>query len=698
MSKEAPTYPQTRREDTVDCAAGMTFADPYHWLESESEEVQQWQLNQAHLADHYTHQWPYFDELKNYVEYYSVGQPTLPQYCDGYWFRAGSDKQTGSHGILVSKTPYGEGRLVYAIGDPDSGDQNDFLVWFSPSPNGQLLAIGLCQDGSENNTIQLIEVSTGKTLPDAPQKLLMDGLSGGVCWLPDSSGFYFSALVGDPLDFIQRVFFHHCLSARQTQVDVPLPNPYSRDYVAIDVSPDGRYRVAYEGLTIMRPIALQDVQSSGDDWVPFITQVNGSVIGQFLNDHLIAVTDVGAPRGRVVLIPLETASANDTSTWIEIVSESDAIIRTLSVIGKHLFITELIDTYSRIKIADLNGNSVGEVPLPKKVAVVEPAFPIMRLKRQKNTEAFLFSFSSFSESWGVYSYRFGDKKITALCKPQIKIDNIVVDDHWANAPDGSKIPFHCVRLHDTDARAPQPTLLFAYGGFNVATPPQYPAAIAAFIRAGGVYVVAHIRGGNEFGRRWWEAGSKQDAQNTYNDLYAVAENLIAQNRTTENQLALYGRSKGGLMAGVALTQRPELWKAVVPQVPVLDLIGTLRHPYGRYCCEIEYGDPVDPDAIRRIVDYSPYHQVNGDLAYPAVFFDAGATDPRCPPWHARKLAAQLQASTSGDSPILLRVWEKSGHGLATPRAMLIQQTTTWLAFVMCQLGMSDINPLSENHG
>ena len=239
--------------------------------------------------------------------------------------------------------------------------------------------------------------------------------------------------------------------------------------------------------------------------------------------------------------------------------------------------------------------------------------------------------------------------------------------------------------------------MFAYGGFNVAIPPQYPAAIAAFIRAGGIYVVAHLRGGNEFGRQWWQSGSQQQAQNTYDDLYAVAEDLIGQNRTTKNQLALYGRSKGGLMAGVALTQRPDLWKAVVPQVPVLDLIGSSRHPYGRFCCEIEYGDPLDPEAIQRIVDYSPYHQVKRNVAYPAVYFDVGATDPRCPPWHARKLAARLQASTLGDFPILLRVWEKAGHGLATPRAILIQQTTSWLAFVMRQLGMVNSESLSVAH-
>ena len=211
--------------------------------------------------------------------------------------------------------------------------------------------------------------------------------------------------------------------------------------------------------------------------------------------------------------------------------------------------------------------------------------------------------------------------------------------------------------------------------------------MAAFIAAGGIYVHCHLRGGSEFGLDWAKGGRWHNKENGYKDLYAIAEDLINNHRTTAKQLALNGRSFGGLMSSVALTQRPDLWAVVVPQVPIIDLVGACRHPYGRWCIELELGNPEDPETIKRVAAFSPYYQVRKGEKYPAVFIDAGETDPRCPPWHAQKLAARLQRANAADTPILLRVWENSGHGYVNARSMQIAQYTAWLAFVMCQLGM-----------
>jgi prolyl oligopeptidase len=221
--------------------------------------------------------------------------------------------------------------------------------------------------------------------------------------------------------------------------------------------------------------------------------------------------------------------------------------------------------------------------------------------------------------------------------------------------------------------------------------------MAAFVAAGGVFVHAHLRGGGEFGLEWWQSGRMSRKQNGYDDLYAIAEDMIAAGLCTPRTLAVTGGSNGGLMAGVALTQRPELWAVVVPRVPVLDLVGACRDPYGRQAVMEEMADIEDPAEVLRLTTFSPYHLVRDGVSYPAVFLDAGDTDPRCPPWHARKLAARLQAATSSNAPILLHIWENVGHGWATDKDVAIIQNAEWLAFTLRHLGVEVLPVGSEEH-
>jgi prolyl oligopeptidase len=221
----------------------------------------------------------------------------------------------------------------------------------------------------------------------------------------------------------------------------------------------------------------------------------------------------------------------------------------------------------------------------------------------------------------------------------------------------------------------------------VAHVPQFPGPMAALVASGGVFVHAHLRGGAELGFDWWQGGRMSKKQNCYDDLYAIAEDLIAAKVCTPRTLALTGRSNGGLMAAVAATQRPDLWQVVVPIVPILDLIGACREPYGRMCTMMEFANVEDPEEVRRLATFSPYHSVRNGVSYPAIFIDAGDTDPRCPPWHARKFAASLQSVISGRAPILLHVWEGAGHGWATSQEVAVSEYTEWLAFTFRHLGV-----------
>ena len=684
-----PKYPLTQSENIIDSAAGLEFSDPYRWLESETEEVQQWQIAQNQLADDYVQSWPHYGVLKESVSNYLVARSAIPIYAGRQWFRFGTlDNKSG---VMVADTPYGAGRMIYEVGS-ENLEVPPTLPWISPSPDGRLLAVGVCTDGSENNTIRLIDVETGERLPKAPLQTLMDGWTNGTRWLPDNSGFYFQALAGDPVKFQQQVLFHSITDGKQTVVELPQQDPKGHEYILIMASPNGRFHLAYQGLLEVHLIAVLDTDEPEPIWRAFTTETEGSIAGHVIGNSLIAVTNIEAPRGRIVSIPLDSDQSSDTQCWKELVAESEAVIRSVTPVNNLFYVSEFVETYSRVRIFDQQGVLVGEVPLPGKGGIAnEVFFPIQNLALSVPQSEYIFGFSSLSESWGVYRHRLASDQLDVLQTPQVIIDNAVVDDHWAISEDGTAIPYHSLRLANTDVSTPQPTLIYAYGGYNSARPPEYPGAMAAFVAAGGVYVLGNLRGGSEFGRDWWQGGRMKNKQNGFNDLYAIAEDLIDNHRTTPKLLAVNGRSNGGLMSGVAFIQRPELWNAVVPQVPLLDLVGALHHSYNRYCVEIELADPDDSSEVTDMLAYSPYHLIQNNTHYPAIFLDAGATDPRCPPWHARKFAARLQAiRNKSDAPVLLRVWENSGHGQATGRESLISQYAHWLAFVMRQLGVEPL--------
>jgi len=436
------------------------------------------------------------------------------------------------------------------------------------------------------------------------------------------------------------------------------------------------------------PVAVLDLAARKPQWRPFVTDAQGTVAGRVIGDRYVAVTDIGAPRGRVVGIPLDSSTPNDSASWEEIVPESEAVIRSVWPVRDHLYVTEFVDTYARVRMFTVDGRLAGEVPLPGLGAIAELPFPLMNASAPTDESCFLFGFSSLIASWGTYLHRPGANEIVTLVAPEVTLDEAVVEDHWAVSSDGTRIPYHVVRLTRATAELPRPTLMYAYGGFNAPWVPQFPGAMAAFVAAGGLFVHCHLRGGGEFGLDWWSGGRLKNKQNCYRDLYAIAEDLIARGATRSDVLAVTGGSNGGLMAGVAAVQRPDLWCAVVPRVPLMDLIGACRDPYGRNAVSIDFGNPDDADEVRRLAGFSPYQMIEDGKAYPAVYIDAGDTDPRCPPWHARKFAARLQAAQAEDAPILVRIWSNVGHGWATAKDVEIEEHTEWLAFVMQQVGLT----------
>ncbi|MFI6483482.1 prolyl oligopeptidase family serine peptidase [Nonomuraea sp. NPDC050663] len=647
-------YPPARTVEVVEDVAGIPVPDPYRWLEEETPEVRAWQREQAALATSVIFDGVDRDAVRDLVLAYDAGsRPALPRYAAGLWFRA-----SGS-GVVASGLPYGEGREVLSL---DEG----VLSWLAPSPDGRVLAAGICRDGSEHNTIRLVEVDSGRPL-DGPEQVLHSAWVGGVSWLPDSSGFYFFALTGSPEEFQQAVFVHRLGTGTAPE---PVPVGTSKEYTLIQASTS--WEVASHRVGSPIPIA---VRRPGQEWRPFITDCAGTIAGHIVGDHYVAVTDVDAPRGRVVAIALD-----DPGDWTELVPEGDTVLRSLTPVGDRLYLSEFDQVFARVRILDQEGKVVGEVPLPGRGALSAPFFPLTGLAAGNPAPCFVFAFSTLTSSWGVYGHRPGGE-LDTLVAPSVTLD-ATIEEGRAIAPDGAAVPYHVVSGGSPGA----PVLVSAYGAANVPLLPAYQPDLAAFVAAGGTLVQAYLRGGGEFGRDWWLAAHRERKHVRDADLVAVAEHLIATGQATAGRLALTGGSDGGLMCGVAVTTRPDLWRAVLPRAPLLDLIGGTRDPYLDFVIRKAWGDPDDPEDVRRFLRLSPYELIRPGT-FPAVYLQAGATDPRCRPWHARKFAARLQAAQQGPAPILVHVFENAGHGAATGHDVAVEQDTEWLAFLIRSLGL-----------
>jgi prolyl oligopeptidase len=679
-------YPESKVSKATAEVAGVSFDDPYNWLEADPDAVLQWQTQQSEVASSYMREWPHRAAVGELVEACSSDRYyTPPRFVAGSWFREEQPEGGGYPQVVVAPEPFGDGRVLAELKDYDTGDDAPFLTWLSPSPDGRVLAIGVCTDGSEHNTISLIDVASGERLSGAPTKLLFDSYAGGVTWLPDSSGFFFTGLIGSVHEFRQGVFLHRLGEPPATEPEAIPSLPDDHDYTMVQVSRDGRWAVAVHRLMNPIPVAVLDLADLSGRWRPFVTDIDGTVAGHALGGNYVAITDVDAPRGRLVSIPIDAPDPNDTACWTDLIPGSTAVLRTVTPVGSYLYVTEFEDTYCQVQVVDSSGNQMGRIPLPGKGAVAEEGFPLVALTPRGHPDEFIFGFSTLASSWAVYRHVPGVATIELLLPSEVTID-AVVEDHWAASADGTKVPYHTLRLASDSTEGARPTLIHAYGGFNWPLVPQYPGGMAAFAAAGGVFVHAHLRGGAEFGREWWEGGRRQAKDNCFADLYAVAEDLIARGVTTSDQLGVSGESNGGTLCGVALAQRPDLWGAVVPQYPLADLIGCCGDPYDLFCVDPEWATVEDPDEVRRLATFSPYHMVRDGVEYPAVYINAGANDPRTPPWHSRKLAARLQAAQAGDAPILLHVWENAGHGAATERSIALGQDTEWLAFTLRELG------------
>jgi len=687
-------YPLTRRDDdVVQVLHGHEVRDPYRWLEADSPEVKAWEAAQNALAEAVLGIWPERDRLYRAVRDAllrgNVGS-AVPSFGGNLAFRLGP-KPGGQYPVLwVSEA---DSRAQWVLVDPNQMGEGAALDWFYPSPNGEYVAYGVSHQGDEQSVLHIAETRTGRVLPER----LFHTSFARLAWLPDCSGFYYSGgMASDLEDAEKRLFFHRLgeVTARR-----PEPIRFHDPYISPQLSPDGRYLMVNVGWE--RPCAAyyKDL-ATGGSWRPLLRGKPGESYGAFDGDRFLALTTYGAPRGRIVAVPL--ATAQDESTWEEIVPESEAVLRHFALVNGRLAISELWNAHSRLRIRWLTDGSERTVPLPG-MGLIEAAGALDCCPFSVCGQTIYFEYTTFTTPPRVYRYDLAaDSLEPESTDAAPDLSHLRVQQLFYPSRDGARVSMYLVHRADLDLSQPHPTLLHGYGGWNIIAAPGYVGGtlggayvrcVLPFIEAGGIYAYANLRGGCEYGRDWWQAGRRETKQNTFDDLYAAAEHLIRLGVTAPDRLAVRGASNGGLLAAVAVTQRPDLFRAAVCEVPLTDMVRAFNAPYLAYYTE-EYGDPQDPALLPVLLAYSPVHNVREGLRYPATLILCGSSDIRCQPWNGRKLAALLQQATSSEEPVLFKVLY-GGHGPGLPLDAIVERHAAALAFIMQQLGMTVLDAAHE---
>jgi prolyl oligopeptidase len=685
--------PPTQARPVTDTVHGESITDPYRWLEGDAKgavtpEVAAWTDAQNAYTRSVVDNLPGRKAIeKRLRELMEVGSVLLPHMSGNRYFyskREGSENQSK---VWVREGFDGKPRLLV---DPNALDAKGLVTisWTAPNDSGKLLAFGMYRAGDENSTLYVLDVDSGKWMADE-----IPGKVGDVSWLPDSSGFFYRRLEDLKDPYSGQIKFHR-LGTHHRQ-DPLLFRQYRKDENAklattygpyFTSSRDGRWGIlTYATGTSTNDLWAIDLDrwSRTGDFVKtdVVVGSESSSSGPILGDTLFMRTTDGAKNGRVVVVDLNNPAR---ASWKELLPErKDATLQGVTLARGILVASYLKNAYTRIELFGLDGRPLGELPLP--------GIGTARIQAEDDrTEAF-FSYTSFNEPSGIYRVDLATKKSALWERPAVPVDPSIVEVKQVFYPskDGTKISMFLVHKKGLKLDGNNPTLLYGYGGFDVSMTPSFSATLFPWFEAGGVYALANLRGGGEYGDAWHEAGMLARKQNVFDDFIGAAEFLIQHKITNPSKLAINGGSNGGLLTGAAVTQRPDLFAAVLCQVPLLDMLRYQSFLMARYWIP-EYGTAEDADQLKFLRAYSPYQNVKRGTKYPAVFFTAGENDARVHPLHARKMTALMQAATASDQkekPILIWVDRDAGHGQGKPLDLRVREAADQRIFLMWQLGM-----------
>lgn len=680
MREKAIQYPTSPRTETCDNLHGTQVPDPYRWLEEiDSEQTKAWIAAQNTLTAEYLERVADRESIRRRMtELWDYEKFGVPFKRGRRTFLTRNDGLQNQDILYWMESPDHEPRVLL---DPNelSEDGTVALLNYAVSEDGKLLAYGLSALGSDWQEWHVREVDTGRDLDDHLQWVKFSGAS----WTTDGQGFFYSGY-DEPeegttykgANYNQKLYYHR-LGSPQLADRLIYHRPDHKEWgINGHVTEDGRTLIITVRQRTRRENAIfyRDL-GSGD--APIIELLNRfDAIYHFLGKHgtvLFFLTDLEAPMSRVIGIDI---TQPDRTHWREIIPESRDALQDVSLVGGRFIATYLHDAHSHVKVYDMEGNLQDEIDLPTIGTVT--GFP----GREGDTETF-YHFSGFTTPGTVYRYDLTTGQSTVFREPKVAFSpqDYETRQIFYESKDGTLVPMFISHRKGLVPDPNTPAYLFGYGGFDNAQTPSFSVPNLVWMEMGGIYTLANLRGGGEYGKAWHEAGMKANKQNVFDDFITAAEWLIERGYTSRARLAIGGRSNGGLLVGACMTRRPDLFGACLPVVGVMDMLRFHKFTIG-WAWVSDYGSPDDPEDFRVLLAYSPYHNVHPGILYPPTLIATGDHDDRVFPAHSYKFAAALQSAQAGPAPILIRIDTKTGHKLGKPTSKLIEEWTDMWAFLV----------------
>lgn len=673
-------YPITKQETQSDNYFGTHVPDPYRWLEDpDSPETIAWVESQNKVTDAFLNTIETRDQIRERVtelwNYQRFGTPTVE---GGRYFFEQNDGLQNQNVLMVGVAVDAAPRVLLDPNEWSNDGTIDMASWV-PSRDGKLLAYGVADGGSDWQTWQVLDVDSGTVLDDTIKWVKFSRVS----WKDDSSGFFYSRY-DEPVEgteytssnYFQKLYYHS-LGTSQSDDELVYKRDDEKEW-GFDgiVTEDGNYLViqVWKGTLRKNQVFYIDLLQSAIEVKELLSGFKAEY--EFVGNEKTRfwfLTDDGAPMRRLIEIDVEHPERED---WRELVAESRQVIESASVVGEHFVLTFLADAHTRADLYDLAGKREHSIELPG----IGTAGGFQGHRDSPET---FFSFTSFTEPASIFRYEVDTATRTLFRRPDLKFDpdDFETEQVFYSSADGTKVPMFLCHRKGMVPDGDTPTILYGYGGFNISITPGFSVTALTWVEAGGMYAVANLRGGGEYGRRWHEAGMKHEKQNVFDDFIAAAEWLIDNRYTRPAKLASLGRSNGGLLVGATMIQRPDLFGAAVPGVGVMDMLRFHKFTIG-HAWVSEYGSSDDAEEFKTLFKYSPVHALNPGTRYPATLVLTADHDDRVVPAHSHKFAATLQASqATGGPPCLIRIETRGGHGAGKPTTMKIEEAADILAFL-----------------
>ncbi len=682
-------YPKTRKGDVVDDYFGTRVADPYRWLEEpDSPETRAWIEAQNAVTFRYLESIPGREAIRerltklwNYPKY---GAP----HSEGDWYIFSKNDGLQNHSVIYKQRSLDGEPSVLIDPNAFSEDGAVSLSGMGFSFDGRYVAYGKSTAGSDWVEYHVREVESGRDLPDRLERIKFSGAS----WTHDHKGFFYSRFPdpeGHELTATNRnhKLYYHVLGADQSADRLVYERPDEPDWgFGAKVTEDGRYAVIFvwKGTDRRNRVYYMDLERADAPRldapvVPLLDDFDAgySFIG---NDGPVFYfqTDLDAPKSRLIAIDTRRP---ERAAWRTVIPEADDALDDLSFVGDKFIATYMHHARNIVRVFSMDGTPAGEIALPTLGTV--GGFK----GKRTDTETF-YSFTSYLYPTTIFRYDIASGASTVFRAPEIDFDpsGYETEQVFYSSKDGTRVPMFLTHRKGIARDGANPTVLYGYGGFKGSLTPSFSVGNLVWLEMGGVYAAANLRGGAEYGEEWHAAGMKEKKQNVFDDFIAAAEFLMREGYTSRERLAIHGGSNGGLLVGAAMTQRPDLFAAAVPEVGVMDMLRFHKFTIG-WAWTSDYGSSDDPEGFKYLHAYSPLHNLKAGTKYPATLVMTADHDDRVVPAHSFKFAAALQAAHAGDAPVLIRIDSKAGHGAGMPTMQIIQEVADRWAFIVHNLEM-----------